>query len=193
MPPLYIHIQGLNHPLTSGVKVHLSCSTAGARPVPQIIWTKGTQVMQGASQTVCYSSQSLSISHESNSRLTLIHRHLQTATSQHQISFIYQHPKTMAKSLHARCLLKRKTMHQRCPLKIHEIWTLNVSTPQCTFGGSCWFPLVIQFVFLAAHNIIRCSNSNFIIGIKFGSEKPRQRHRCLLGMPHPSQSTDKED
>ncbi|CRL06332.1 CLUMA_CG019078, isoform A [Clunio marinus] len=51
LPPLYIHIQGLNHPLTSGVKVHLSCSTAGARPVPQIIWTKGTQVMQGASQT----------------------------------------------------------------------------------------------------------------------------------------------
>lgn len=52
VPPLYIHIQGLNHPLTSGVKVHLSCSTAGARPIPQIVWTKGSQVMQGASQTV---------------------------------------------------------------------------------------------------------------------------------------------
>lgn len=52
VPPLYIHIQGLNHPLTSGVKVHLSCSTAGARPIPQIAWTKGTQTMQGASQTV---------------------------------------------------------------------------------------------------------------------------------------------
>jgi CD80-like C2-set immunoglobulin domain len=52
VPPLYIHIQGLNHQLTSGVKVHLSCSTAGARPVPQIVWTKGSQVMQGASQSV---------------------------------------------------------------------------------------------------------------------------------------------
>ncbi|KAG5673612.1 hypothetical protein PVAND_003641 [Polypedilum vanderplanki] len=51
LPPLYIHIHGLNHPLTSGVKVHLSCSTAGARPIPQIIWMKGSQIMQGASQT----------------------------------------------------------------------------------------------------------------------------------------------
>jgi hypothetical protein len=32
--------------------VHLSCSTAGARPTPQIAWTKGSQVLQGASQTV---------------------------------------------------------------------------------------------------------------------------------------------
>lgn len=52
VPPLYIHIQGLNHQLTSGVKVHLSCSTAGARPVPEIVWTKGSQVLQGSSQTV---------------------------------------------------------------------------------------------------------------------------------------------
>jgi hypothetical protein len=52
VPPLYIYIHGLSHPLTSGVKVHLSCSTAGARPIPQIVWTKGTQAMQGASQTV---------------------------------------------------------------------------------------------------------------------------------------------
>lgn len=52
VPPLYIHIQGLNHPLTAGVKVHLSCSTAGARPIPQVVWSKGGHVMQGASQTV---------------------------------------------------------------------------------------------------------------------------------------------
>ncbi|XP_070490532.1 uncharacterized protein side-V [Chironomus tepperi] len=51
LPPLYIYIHGLSHPLTSGVKVHLSCSTAGARPIPNIVWTKGTQAMQGASQT----------------------------------------------------------------------------------------------------------------------------------------------
>lgn len=52
VPPLYIHIQGLNHPLTSGVKVHLSCSSAGARPIPQIVWTKNMQIMQGSSQSV---------------------------------------------------------------------------------------------------------------------------------------------
>ncbi|CAO1420449.1 unnamed protein product [Diamesa hyperborea] len=51
LPPLYIHIQGLNHPLTSGVKVHLSCSSAGARPIPQIVWTKNMQIMQGSSQS----------------------------------------------------------------------------------------------------------------------------------------------
>lgn len=56
MPPLYIHIQGLNHQLTSGVKVHLSCSTAGARPIPEIVWTKGSQVMQGSSQSVRHRS-----------------------------------------------------------------------------------------------------------------------------------------
>lgn len=73
VPPLYIHIQGLNHPLTSGVKVHLSCSTAGARPVPQVVWMKGTQVMQGASQTVRVRSlQSRPISHESKFSIDLI-------------------------------------------------------------------------------------------------------------------------
>lgn len=52
VPPLYVRLQGLNHPLVSGVRQQISCSSAGARPPPQIVWNKGGIVMRGASQTV---------------------------------------------------------------------------------------------------------------------------------------------
>ena len=52
VPPLYVRLQGLNHPLVSGVRTQISCSSAGARPAPQIIWNKGGIVMRGATQTV---------------------------------------------------------------------------------------------------------------------------------------------
>lgn len=56
VPPLYVRLQGLNHPLVSGVRTHVTCSSAGARPSPQIIWNKGGTLMRGASQTVSVKS-----------------------------------------------------------------------------------------------------------------------------------------
>lgn len=57
MPPLYVRIQGLNHPLVSGVATRISCSSAGARPQPEIVWNKDSNeiqtMMRSASKTVC--------------------------------------------------------------------------------------------------------------------------------------------
>lgn len=50
--PLFVLLQGLNHALVSGVRTQVSCSSAGARPQPQIVWNKGGIVMRGATQTV---------------------------------------------------------------------------------------------------------------------------------------------
>lgn len=52
VPPLYVRLQGLNQPLVASVRTQVSCSSAGARPSPQIVWNKGGIVMRGASQTV---------------------------------------------------------------------------------------------------------------------------------------------
>lgn len=52
MAPLYVRLQGLNHPLVAGVRTQITCSSAGARPIPHIIWNKGGQMMRGATQTV---------------------------------------------------------------------------------------------------------------------------------------------
>lgn len=38
--------------LTAGIKTQYSCSTAGAKPVPQINWNKASIVIRGATQTV---------------------------------------------------------------------------------------------------------------------------------------------
>ncbi|XP_059609040.1 hemicentin-1 [Phlebotomus argentipes] len=51
LPPLYVRLQGLNHALVAGVRTQISCSSAGARPPPEIIWNKGGLLMRGASQT----------------------------------------------------------------------------------------------------------------------------------------------
>lgn len=45
-------MQGLNQPLVSGVRTRVTCSSAGARPQPQIVWNKGGVAIRGASQTV---------------------------------------------------------------------------------------------------------------------------------------------
>lgn len=58
VPPLYVRIQGLNHPLVSGVATRISCSSAGARPEPDIVWNKDSNEIQtmirGASKTVSF-------------------------------------------------------------------------------------------------------------------------------------------
>lgn len=52
VPPLFVRLQGLNHPLVSGVRTQANCTSAGARPSPQIVWNKGGVLMRGATQTV---------------------------------------------------------------------------------------------------------------------------------------------
>lgn len=52
VPPLYVQLKGLNHPLVAGMRTQISCSSAGARPPPQILWSKGGVAMRGPTQTV---------------------------------------------------------------------------------------------------------------------------------------------
>ncbi|EAT42917.1 AAEL005560-PA, partial [Aedes aegypti] len=51
LPPLFITMQGLRETLTAGIKTQASCHTAGSRPSPNIIWTKGSTTIRGSSQT----------------------------------------------------------------------------------------------------------------------------------------------
>uniref|UniRef100_A0A182MD35 Ig-like domain-containing protein n=1 Tax=Anopheles culicifacies TaxID=139723 RepID=A0A182MD35_9DIPT len=51
VPPLYVRMQGLRETLTAGVKTQVSCITAGSRPAPSVVWTKGSSVIRGSSQT----------------------------------------------------------------------------------------------------------------------------------------------
>ncbi|ETN58361.1 sidestep protein [Anopheles darlingi] len=51
LPPLYVRMQGLRETLTAGVKTQVSCTTAGSRPAPSVVWTKGSSVIRGSSQT----------------------------------------------------------------------------------------------------------------------------------------------
>ncbi|XP_058451516.1 nephrin [Malaya genurostris] len=51
LPPLFISMQGLRESLTAGIKTQVSCLTAGSRPAPSIVWTKGTSIIRGSSQT----------------------------------------------------------------------------------------------------------------------------------------------
>ncbi|XP_055634568.1 uncharacterized protein LOC129774711 isoform X2 [Toxorhynchites rutilus septentrionalis] len=51
LPPLFVAIQGLQDTLTAGIKTQVSCHTAGSRPAPSIVWSKGTSIIRGSSQT----------------------------------------------------------------------------------------------------------------------------------------------
>ncbi|XP_058055755.1 nephrin-like [Anopheles bellator] len=51
LPPLFVRMQGLRETLTAGVKTQVSCITAGSRPAPSVVWTKGSSVIRGSSQT----------------------------------------------------------------------------------------------------------------------------------------------
>lgn len=52
VPPLSLLLQGLNHALVAGTRTHVTCTAVGARPAPQIIWSKGGQILKGATQSV---------------------------------------------------------------------------------------------------------------------------------------------
>lgn len=51
LPPLFITMQGLRETLSAGIKTQVSCLTAGSRPSPSIVWTKGESTIRGSSQT----------------------------------------------------------------------------------------------------------------------------------------------
>ncbi|XP_055919281.1 uncharacterized protein LOC129951237 [Eupeodes corollae] len=51
LPPLNILLQGINHPIVAGVSTHVTCTSVGARPPPQIIWKKGGVDIRGATQS----------------------------------------------------------------------------------------------------------------------------------------------
>lgn len=51
LPPLFITMQGLRETLTAGIKTQVSCHTAGSRPSPNIMWSKGATTIRGSSQT----------------------------------------------------------------------------------------------------------------------------------------------
>ncbi|XP_059225084.1 uncharacterized protein LOC106085562 [Stomoxys calcitrans] len=51
LPPLSLLLQGLNHALVAGTRTHVTCTAVGARPAPQIIWSKGEQILKGATHS----------------------------------------------------------------------------------------------------------------------------------------------
>ncbi|KAM7345261.1 sidestep V [Cochliomyia hominivorax] len=51
LPPLSLLLQGLNHALVAGTRTHVTCTAVGARPAPQIVWSKGGQLLKGATQS----------------------------------------------------------------------------------------------------------------------------------------------
>ncbi|KAL5288106.1 hypothetical protein ACFFRR_008764 [Megaselia abdita] len=51
LQPLFVRLQGLNHPLTAGVSTTVTCASSGARPPPQILWHKGGVEVRGTQST----------------------------------------------------------------------------------------------------------------------------------------------
>uniref|UniRef100_A0A6P4FBB0 Uncharacterized protein LOC108049650 n=1 Tax=Drosophila rhopaloa TaxID=1041015 RepID=A0A6P4FBB0_DRORH len=49
LPPLSLLLQGLNHAVIAGTRTHVTCTAIGARPPPEIIWSKAGQIVRGAS------------------------------------------------------------------------------------------------------------------------------------------------
>ncbi|KAH8305876.1 hypothetical protein KR018_000382, partial [Drosophila ironensis] len=48
LPPLSLLLQGLNHAVVAGTRTHVTCTAIGARPPPEIIWSKAGQILRGA-------------------------------------------------------------------------------------------------------------------------------------------------
>ncbi|KAH8402069.1 hypothetical protein KR009_009546, partial [Drosophila setifemur] len=48
LPPLSLLLQGLNHAVVAGTRTHVTCTAIGARPPPEIIWSKAGQIVRGA-------------------------------------------------------------------------------------------------------------------------------------------------
>lgn len=188
VPPLYIHIQGLNHPLTSGVKVHLSCSTAGARPIPQIVWTKGSQVMQGASQTVCSVWIARIII---NFTCELLPNWLFPQTSANgniTTSDIVYLPTPEDNTKVIACSVPVEEKNNAPTLSIKDTRILDIKRKRPLTLLLDFKSIIGQFA--SAH---RRSHRDAVVGIEFGSQESRQRHRRLSRMSDPSQSTNQED
>ncbi|XP_017005891.2 neural cell adhesion molecule 1-A [Drosophila takahashii] len=51
LPPLSLLLQGLNHAVIAGTRTHVTCTAIGARPPPEIIWSKAGQIVRGATSS----------------------------------------------------------------------------------------------------------------------------------------------
>ena len=51
MKPLWVRLLGENRPLSAGTSHEISCEVVGARPVPEITWTKGSTILRNTRQT----------------------------------------------------------------------------------------------------------------------------------------------
>ncbi|XP_002092571.3 uncharacterized protein LOC6531784 [Drosophila yakuba] len=51
LPPLSLLLQGLNHAVIAGTRSHVTCTAIGARPPPEIIWSKAGQIVRGATSS----------------------------------------------------------------------------------------------------------------------------------------------
>lgn len=102
VPPLSLLLQGLNHALVAGTRTHVTCTAVGARPPPQILWSKGGQLIKGATYSVSYKNV------KSNFRIffnsILFFRLLTMAIPPSLIWFWYQCPKIMSDRCNARYL-----------------------------------------------------------------------------------------
>ena len=50
--PLWVRLQGMNHPLSAGTTYEIVCEVVGAKPEPTIEWTKGGIALRNVRQTV---------------------------------------------------------------------------------------------------------------------------------------------
>ncbi|KAH8358190.1 hypothetical protein KR084_007445, partial [Drosophila pseudotakahashii] len=51
LPPLSLLLQGLNHAVIAGTRTHVTCTAIGARPPPEIVWSKAGQIVRGATSS----------------------------------------------------------------------------------------------------------------------------------------------
>lgn len=50
--PLWVRLQGEERPLSAGTSYEIACEVVGARPTPEIVWTKGNTILRSTSQSV---------------------------------------------------------------------------------------------------------------------------------------------
>ncbi|XP_076165679.1 nephrin isoform X4 [Ptiloglossa arizonensis] len=51
LKPLWVRMQGTNHPFSAGTTYEIGCEVVGARPTPKIIWSKGSTTLNDTRQT----------------------------------------------------------------------------------------------------------------------------------------------
>ncbi|XP_031774397.1 nephrin-like isoform X3 [Apis florea] len=52
LKPLWVRMQGKNHPFSAGTIYEITCEVVGARPTPKITWSKGSMMLRDTRQTI---------------------------------------------------------------------------------------------------------------------------------------------